>query len=361
MATAPEELIDIATRHQVYLERLKTGEANKVEAFLKEIDRTVSARLAGRNLTDFSRDRLNQLLISVRGDLRILSDKFTEQVSQQAISLADYESGFELRSLGQVATADFVIPTAAALEFAVFNNPLTILGADNGKLLKPFIKDMSDRTLERVAGAINAGYYEGQTTNQILQAVRGTRANKFTDGILYQMNNTAKTITRTALQHASVQAREQVWQNNADIVKEVRWVSTLDSRTSPQCRALDGKQYPIDKGPRPPIHPNCRSTIVPVLDDRFAFLREGATRTARNPDGKVVSIPADQTYYGWLKKQPAAFQDSAIGKTRGALLRRGGLSSERFTELQLGKNFKPLTLDEMKALEPTAFEKANLL
>lgn len=57
MATAPEELIDIATRHQVYLERLKTGEANKVEAFLKEIDRTVSARLAGRNLTDFSRDR----------------------------------------------------------------------------------------------------------------------------------------------------------------------------------------------------------------------------------------------------------------------------------------------------------------
>ena len=360
MATAPEELINIATRHQVYLERLKTGEANKVGDFLKKIDQSVTARLANRDLTEFSRDRLNQLLLSVQSDMAILAQEFTNTVAAQSIDLADYESGFEVRALGQVAAADFAIPTAAALQFAVFNNPLTILGADNGKLLKPFVKGLTQRTLDRVSGAISAGCYEGQTTNQILQAVRGTRANKFTDGVLFQMNNAAKTITRTALQHAAVQSREQVWQNNADIVKAVKWVSTLDSRTSPQCRTLDGQQFPIDKGPRPPIHPNCRSTIVAVLDDRFSFLREGATRTARGPDGKVVSVPADQTYYGWLKKQPAAFQDSAIGKSRGALLRRGGLTSEKFTKLQLGKNFEPMTLDEMKSLEPVAFEKAGL-
>ena len=194
MATAPEELINIATRHQVYLERLKTGEANKVGDFLKKIDQSVTARLANRDLTEFSRDRLNQLLISVQSDMA-------------------YESGFEVRSLGQVAAADFAVPTAAALQFAVFNNPLTILGADNGKLLKPFVKGLTQRTLDRVSGAISAGYYEGQTTNQILQAVRGTRANQFTDGVLFQMNNAAKTITRTALQHAAVQSREQVWQN----------------------------------------------------------------------------------------------------------------------------------------------------
>tara|TARA_R110000787_G_scaffold84803_1_gene181514 strand:+ start:1433 stop:2518 length:1086 start_codon:yes stop_codon:yes gene_type:complete len=360
MSTAPEELINIATRHQVYLERLKTGEANKVGDFLKKIDQSVTARLANRDLTDFSRDRLNQLLISVRSDMSILAQEFTDTVALQSIDLADYESGFEIRALGQVAAADFVVPTAAALEFAVFNNPLTMVGADNGKLLKPFIKDMTQRTLDRVGGAISAGYYEGQTTNQILQSVRGTRAAKFTDGILYQMNNAAKTITRTALQHSAVQSREQVWQNNSDIVKGVRWVSTLDSRTSPQCRSLDGQQFPIDKGPRPPIHPNCRSTIVAVLDDRFAFLREDATRSARGPSGKVSSVPADQTYYGWLKKQPDAFQNSAIGKSRGLLLRDGGLTSEKFTSLQLGKNFQPMNLAEMKLLEPIAFEKAGL-
>ena len=235
MATTPEELINIATRHQVYLERLKTGEANKVGDFLKKIDQSVTARLANKDLTEFSRDRLNQLLISVRGDMAILANELTDQISAQAIALADYESGFEIRALQQVSAATYAVPTAAALQFAVFNNPLSILGADNGKLLKPFIKDMSQRTLDRVAGAISAGYYEGQTTNQILQAVRGTRANKYTDGIVFQMNNTAKIITRTALQHAAIQSQQEVWNENADIVKSVKWVSALDARTSAQC------------------------------------------------------------------------------------------------------------------------------
>lgn len=359
MAQAPEELIDIATRHQVYLERLKTGEANKADKFLKNLNTKITNRLAGSNLTEFSRDRLNQLLFSVKSDLNILADEFASEVSAQAIDIADYESGFERKSLAQIVQTDFNIPTAAALEFAVFNNPLTMVGADNGKLLQPFIKDMSKKTLDRVAGAISAGYYEGQTTNQILQNIRGTRAQKYTNGILYQVNSTAKTITRTALQHAAIQAREQVWQDNTDIIKGVQWVSTLDSRTSVQCRSLDGTIYPVDKGPRPPIHPNCRSTMAPILDRRFKSLEEGATRSARGESG-VSSVPADQTYYGWLKKQPASFQNNAIGKTKGALLRRGGLSSEKFAELQLGKNFKPMTLQQMKELEPTAFEKANL-
>jgi len=360
MATAPEELINIATRHQVYLERLKTGEANKVEDFLKKLDRTVSARLAGRDLTEFSRNRLNQLLVSVRSDMAILANELTDQISAQAMALADYEAGFEIRSLEKVSTVSYVVPTVAALEFAVFNNPLSILGADNGKLLKPFIKDMSQRTLDRVAGAISAGYYEGQTTNQILQAVRGTRANKFTDGIVSQMNNTAKIVTRTALQHAAVQSQQEVWNENADIVKSVKWVSALDSRTSAQCRSLDGQTFKLNKGPRPPIHPNCRSMVVPELDDRFNFLDDDATRSVRGASGKVSSAPAEQTYYQWLKTQPYEFQETAIGPTRAKLLNEGGLSAERFAELQLGKNFEPLTLDEMRDLEPMAFIDAGI-
>jgi hypothetical protein len=110
MATTPEELINIATRHQVYLERLKTGEANKVGDFLKKIDQSVTARLANRDLTEFSRDRLNQLLISVQSDMAILAQEFTDTVAAQSIDLADYESGFEVRALGQVAAVDFVVP-----------------------------------------------------------------------------------------------------------------------------------------------------------------------------------------------------------------------------------------------------------
>ena len=49
----------------------------------------------------------------------------------------------------------------------------------------------------------------------------------------------------------------------------------------------------------------------------------------------------------------------AIGPQRGKLLRDGGLSSEKFGELQLSKSFEPLTLDEMRKLEPEAFKEAQ--
>lgn len=68
----------------------------------------------------------------------------------------------------------------------------------------------------------------------------------------------------------------------------------------------------------------------------------------------------DLSYYDWLKQQPAAFQDKAIGPVRSKLFREGGLSIERFSELQLDRNFKPLTLLQMKALEPLAFVRAGL-
>ena len=85
------------------------------------------------------------------------------------------------------------------------------------------------------------------------------------------------------------------------------------------------------------------------------------TRAARDPDtGRIESVPASQSYYAWLKTQPAAFQDAVIGPTRGALIRRAGLSAQRFAELQLGKNFKPLDLESMRELEPVAFERAGI-
>jgi hypothetical protein len=104
---------------------------------------------------------------------------------------------------------------------------------------------------------------------------------------------------------------------------------------------------------------NCRSVVTSVLSEEFDFLDEGATRASKGAEGgKQVS--ADTTYYSWLKTQPVAFQNAAIGTSRATLLRNGGLTSDEFARLSLGKNFNPLTLDEMRRLEPAVFERAGL-
>ena len=356
MATA-ERLIEISTRHQVMLERVKTGEANQFAAFLQEMDRELRWRLSGGDLTEFARARAEAQVADIERALAAIYGRFWQELRGRLIDIAEYEAGFEARALDDVTAAGFepVLPGADQVRAAVLAAPLSVRGADGGKLLEPFVRDWSGVEAKRVSGAIRQGFYEGATNSQILQRVRGTRANQYRDGILAISNRNAEAVVRTAVQHVASVARQQVWEANSDLVTGVRWVSTLDSRTTQQCRSLDGRIFPVDSGPRPPIHVRCRSTTAPELDGRFAFLRDGATRSSK--DGYVA---ADQTYYDWLKKQPAGFQDQAIGPTRGKLLRAGGLSAERFAELNLGKNFEPLTLAQMRDLEPLAFERAGL-
>lgn len=84
--------------------------------------------------------------------------------------------------------------------------------------------------------------------------------------------------------------------------KKLRFVATLDQRTSEECRQHDGKVIPIEEAVPgkniPPLHPFCRSVIIDVI--------EGLThkvRRARDPKtGKNMIIPADMNYQEWKKK-----------------------------------------------------------
>ena len=87
----PQELIEIATRHQVYLERLKTGESKKAEKFLRDVNKTVTAKLAGKDITAFTRRRLQKLQTSLKADLAIIGKEFSSLVVKESVDLAKYE------------------------------------------------------------------------------------------------------------------------------------------------------------------------------------------------------------------------------------------------------------------------------
>lgn len=355
MATAPL-LVEAATRHQVFLERMKAGEVNKIEPYLREIDRIIRDRLSRDSITDYSRKRLEQLLERIDGTLLAIYQRYLKELNADLVDLAEYEAAFEARSLDKVlVNIAAVVPTLNAVRAAISAEPLQITGASGGKLLEPFLRDWTRSEVDAVTGAIRLGYTQGRTNAQIIQDIRGTKALNYADGLLAVTQRHAEAIVRTAVQHAANTARYQTWQANDDVVTGYRIVATLDSRTSQTCRSLDGKTFKLGHGPTPPFHVRCRTTTAAELDDRFKFLAEGATRSSK--DGY---INADTSYYTWLKGQSAAFQDEALGPTRAQLFRKGGLTSDRFAELNLDRNFKPLTLDEMRRLEPLAFERAGI-
>ena len=205
---------------------------------------------------------------------------------------------------------------------------------------------------------IRMGVLQGDTVSDMVRKVRGTRARAFGDGILSIDRRSAEAMVRTAVGHTVSVARDNVYSANADVVKAVQWVSTLDSRTSEICRQHDGKTYTVDThkpightlpwlGGPGQAHWNCRSCSVPV----FKSMKElgidmpelPATETRASMDGQV---PATMTYAKWFGKQSAARQDEVIGATRGRLFRSGAVEFSQFAN----DKGRTLTLKELGAL-----------
>ncbi len=357
----PDRLIEIASRHAVHLERLKSGYVKDADAFLRAMERDLLRQLRGIDDPSSLRGRrLQGVLRAVRETLGEGFENYERVWRRNLRELAEYESDFERRALREVVDYDFSLPSPDQIFNAAFSQPLSVSGIDEGKLLEPFYRDWTGRTYDRVQGSIRLGAAQGQTTEEIVRRIRGTRARRFRDGILDATRRDVTLMTRTALQHVAVTAKAQVWQDNNDIISEMEFLAVLDARTSVLCRSLSGRRFPLGQGPQPPLHIGCRSNLVPVFDGDLDLLNQGGTKVSRDADGNVKRVDADLTYFEWLKTQPADFQDSVIGETRGALLRRGGLSAGRFAELQLDKNFRPVNLDQMRELEPTAFQRAGI-
>ena len=354
---------DIATRQQVYLERLKAGFERDwrrgVAPTLRESARAMLTALDVENMQDLSKAELNTMLARLSdAHVRIATEGMLE-FSDNLQPLAGFSSGLEVASLSELIVDTGILfnaPTAAiAYQYAI-TSPVQA----TGQLLDDFIGSWPEVDVKRIQGVISTGWAQNKPLMQMVRETVGTRKNGYADGALGVSERNAGAIIHTATQHTANAARMKVFEDNNDIIKGYTWISTLDRRTTPQCRSLDGMVFNAGKGPMPPLHIRCRSTTVAKLDKKYDFLDDGATRASAGASGgKTVS--ADETYYSWLTKQPARFQDIAIGPVRGNLLRNGGLTSERFASLNLGRDFQPLTLKEMKVLEPEAFKRAGIL
>jgi SPP1 gp7 family putative phage head morphogenesis protein len=355
------DLFDAIVRHQVYVQRLASGEVVKLVPFLREMDRSVRDRLEeSGELTALGKVRLERLLAGTDSLLRNIYTRLGAALKRSLFGLAQYEAGFSAQAL-DAAARDFesVMPALPQVRAAVLSTPLSITGPARGKLLEAFVSDWSQSERRAVTGVLRRGAYEGKTNAELVREIRGTAARNYADGLLDVTRRHAEAVVRTAVQHVSTVAREKTFEANADVIRAYEWVATLDKRTCPSCRSLDGREFPKDKGPRPPLHVNCRCTLAPVLIERYAALNKGATRASKGEEGGA-QVPADLSYYEWLKTQSAEFQDDVLGPTRGKLFRDGGLTAARFAELQLDKTYQPLTLDEMRARNPIAFRKAGL-
>lgn len=323
--------------HAVGLQRLGTGLVRRVVGLLNRTDADLESRirqrLDGVERGSIENDRTLARLESLRETLASIHgaayDEIRSVLDAEGRGLAAYEAQYQRELISRaLSRRDLSGPDAAQLTAIVTRRPF------QGRLLRDWVSGVEEGRGAKVMDAIRIGMVQGETVDQIVKRVRGTKAMAFKDGVLEISRRDAEAVVRTAVTHIASGASEAFYAANPDLVRGVRWCSILDSRTTVVCASRDGKVYDVGKGPRPPAHWRCRSFTSPVL------------RGEDDEGGDRIS------YAAWLKAQPVEVQNDVLGVTKARLFRSGGLTLDRFVD-RAGAEY---TLDELRRREKAAFD-----
>lgn len=354
--TANEQLLDDAITEALAQQGLANNVARRMINLLNKADIDLVAKIQKALETlppeSFRVQRLQKILQSAREINDAVYAKLNTELSEELKDVAAYEIEHQTAVLSTAIGGFIELERVAPQQVyaAAMSQPF------QGRLLKGWFSTLAEDQMKAISDAIAIGYTENETISQIVTRIRGTRALNYKDGVLQIKKRNAEAIVRTAINHVSSFSRNQLFKANDSVIKGVKWVSTLDSRTSPICQSRDGKVYPVDSGPRPPAHFNCRSSTVAVLKswrDIGLDADELPEGTRSSLDGQ---IPAETTYAEWLKTKPVEFQNEVLGKTKAQLFRKGDLPLDRF----VNRNGYEYTIEQLRARDAEAFKKAGL-
>lgn len=355
---ANARILDTFTRNAIDLQRVEAGQRRRILAILRALEGDLVAQLAKVDPTGVARQsariaRLEKLQAQVRDTIRAAYRSAGTALRSELRELADIEAQFAARAINQgvgfgLASGELTRAQASALV-----DGLLVQGSPVGEWWQRQAGD----TLQRFADAMRMGIASGETNAQLIRRIRGgTQNGEPVQGFMEITRRHAESLVRSATQAAASEAKDQTYKQNADIIKGVMWVSTLDGRTTLGCAARDGLLYSV--GDHQPIdhdlpweggpgnrHWGCRSTSAPVTKS----WRELGFDIDDLPPGTRASmngqVPADTTFDGWLSRQPKAVQDDMLGPGRAEMWRENKLGLRDL----LDANGKEMSLQELRA------------
>lgn len=145
------------------------------------------------------------------------------------------------------------------------------------------VKGINDTTRDSLRKTLSVGLDEGEGIPDLKKRIK--------DVFSVASDSRAEKIARTEVIDASNEASELAWKQSG-VVASKEWLAVADDRTDEDCFALDGKVVSLSGKfgsdlPHPPLHPNCRCTLIPVLKDEKAI---NEFRAKQQDEEKVMEI-----------------------------------------------------------------------
>jgi SPP1 gp7 family putative phage head morphogenesis protein len=275
---------------------MSNAEAIKMASFLdKSVVPHLKAQLAKVG-NKISEARLNKILAETKAFVSDAYKKAGGSLKSKLGQVAENEAKWQ-KSLIPVSIVIIKLPPIGMLRDLPAKVPV------QGAFVNDWMDNMGRKTAFEINRGIKMGVVSGEGIDAITRRLTGTKANNYKDGIVPTAKRHVQTIVRTSINELSAVAREETFKANEDVISGVMMVATLDDRTTEICQEQDGKVYPVDEGPRPPFHFNCRTTVVPVLKswkELGIALKDVPETTRASMDGQV---PATMTYKEWNKEK----------------------------------------------------------
>jgi SPP1 gp7 family putative phage head morphogenesis protein len=333
-----QKLVDTLISHRVGVELFSKGQIKKIHALLQDVAGDVRSQLlenlptSGR-MTPNKRKALERLLKKVDGGITEAHAAINDQLYEALAEIGSFESGFSLDFLsaqaGQLGIdggIDLELLDAKMLNQIIESEPL------NGRYLKDWFQGLEIGHQNEIRRQVNIGMAEGESHDQIIARLMGKNNGSSTLGL---MRGRAEMVVRTSVNHVTNRVHMETIDRNKDIFPKYQWISILDSRTTPICQGRHASVYQTGKGPIPPAHPSCRSTIIGLL---------------KEDDGE--DIPE---YKDWLERQDPDMQERVLGPSRFKLFQQG-VKADKF----IAKDGTKITLAELATSNRAAFQKAGL-
>ena len=203
------------------------------------------------------------------------------------------------------------------------------LNLPNGKNLSRSFRQLAEASADKFRIVVQNGMLTGENLRDLVKRLRGNLRFNDDAGLLQTIakggeltiltDSQIRALIRTSVTQMTNTVNQQMYVANQDLIDSYRYRAVLDLQTTPICQSLDGKVFKFGKGPQPPQHFGCRSTIVFITKTEA----EGDFQEREKRAALGGLVPANMTYPEWIAKQSAAFQDKAFGgKGKASLFRR---------------------------------------
>lgn len=262
------------------LQRLRNGDkTEEKKELLKQLEAPAyQARLERlRKL----QDQLDQVMQEVYQQEKSISTDFYIDLANEAY----YRSLFRLQQRAEVAFS-FNYVNAKQIDQVV-----------NSKWSGENYSSRIWKNTNALAKALKEELLVNLVTGRTNREAAAIIANKFAQG-----SSNARRLVRTESNFLSTELNFTAYEEAG--IEEYQYLATLDLKTSPICRSLDGQIFPVKDrkvGTNcPPMHPWCRSTTVSVVKREWITDMQ---RSATDPaTGKAIKVPRSMTYVQWYDK-----------------------------------------------------------